>query len=218
MKGGFRKWLRNTMLAGLFAILPLYLTFAALYLLFRWVDGFLSPVASPIIAGLLNALAGTHIARGTSIPGIGILATFLIILLAGLLVRNVVSRRLVGFFGRLLERIPLFGIILASAKQFLELFMRKRAFSQVAAVEYPLKGTWTVGFVTGGMAAGSSPRLEKPMTCFFVSTTPNPTTGFLLVVPPEDVVLLPMSVEEGIRVIVSAGILSPAGIPSSEND
>ncbi len=207
MKGGFRRWLRNTMLAGLIAVLPLYLTFGTLYLLFRWVDGFLSPIVSPMIAGLLNALAGTHFARGARIPGLGLLATLVIILLAGLLVKNVVSRRLVGAFGRLLERIPLFGVILSSAKQFLDLFLKKRAFTQVAAVEYPSKGTWTLGFVTGKMAA-VSPRLERPMTCFFVSTTPNPTTGFLLIVPPEDVVPLPMSVEEGIRVIVSAGILS----------
>lgn len=213
MKEAPRRWLLSTMLAGLVALLPLYLTFWALYLLFLWVDGFLSPVFSPLIARLLNAVAGIALPPGVRLPGVGLLSTFTIILLAGILARNVVSRRIVRALGRWLEKIPLFGVVLSAAKEFLGLFMKKRAFSSVAAVEYPLRGTWTLGFVTGRLLPGKSPAVQRPMTCFFVSTTPNPTTGFLLLVPPEEVVALPMSVEEGIRTIVSAGIITGGRIP-----
>jgi uncharacterized membrane protein len=212
--GGPGRWLGNTLLAGLVAILPLFLTVWALTLLFRLVDGFLSPVASPLLVLLLNTFAGAGLEPGTRIPGIGLLVTALIILGAGLLVRWVVSRRLLRLLASQLEKVPLAGVLFSYAREFTGLFMQKHAFSQVAAVEYPLRGTWTLGFVTGRVDPCLTPTVDCPMTFFFVSTTPNPTTGFVLLVPEKDVVDLPLTVDEGVRLIVSAGILggdAPAG-------
>jgi uncharacterized membrane protein len=208
MKTGFKRWLRNTLLAGLLAVLPLFLTIWALRLLFRWVDGFLAPVTSLIIIRLSNLIAGTEFPPGTRIPGIGIATTLLIIFLVGLLVRNVVSRRLFSLGTRLLERIPIFGVLFHSMEQFLGLFMKKRSFSKVVAVEYPLRGTWAFAFVTGTVGAEDVAHVGKPMSYVFIATTPNPTTGFVLLVPDEEIVELPITVEEGIKLIVSAGVLS----------
>jgi uncharacterized membrane protein len=197
------KKLRNSFLAGLAVILPITVT---LYLL-------------KLVLGFVDGLAGNLLALFTKkhIPGVGLVSTLLVVLGVGLVATNVVGRRLVAFWETLLLRIPLVNTVYRTSKQVVDaLWYRERAFRRVVLVEYPRRGIWALGFVTGETARPDA-NGDRLLT-IFVPTTPNPTSGFLLLLPPSDVVALDLPVEEGLRMVVSGGIVAPERLSAVRQD
>ena len=170
--------------------------------MFTWLDGLFAPIA--------------HYFTDRSIPGLGIglgvISTFLIIFGVGLLVTNIVGRAFVSLGETLVAKIPFIRNVYSGAKQFLETLTieQRNAFNQVVLIEYPKKGSYTIGFVTSDTAGEIQENFTEPFINVFVATTPNPTTGFLLLLPKKDVKILPISVEDGVKMVVSGGIIYPS--------
>jgi uncharacterized membrane protein len=204
--------LRHVFLTGLFILLPLVITIWLLGLLLRIVE----TVASPILLGFLR-LVWPHLVDEPAVtswivPIVGVLLTLALVLCAGALAGNFIGRRLLEAFDRLMMRVPVVKGIYGAARQLLDAFGRGTgSFRRVVAVEYPRPGVWTIGFLTD-----SGARLDReegpPMTgmsLVFLPTTPNPTSGWLAVLPDASVVPLNLTVEEGVKLIVSGGLVRP---------
>ena len=190
--------LRSRFLAGLFVIFPVGFTVWILAVLFKLLDGFLSPVIDPLI--------------GFHIPGLGLLGVILLLYLVGLLAANVFGRKFLKAFDGLLARMPVVRAIYLSTKQLIDTLRLpgKGAFQKVVLVEYPRPGIWALAFVTGHALRESD---GGQLLHLFLPTSPNPTSGMMLILLERDVVTLNLTVEEGIRLVVSGGILSPESYP-----
>ena len=150
---------------------------------------------------------------GFSIPGFGILVGVSILILTGVFAANLFGRKLVGFWEAILGRIPLVRTIYTSVKQVLEtLFTSKsESFRRVVLIEYPRKGIWSLGFQTNEALAAAREASGKNLVSVFVPTTPNPTSGFIIMLPSEDITQLDISVEDGFKFIISMGVIVPEG-------
>jgi uncharacterized membrane protein len=182
---------------GIITILPLAATFFVLNWLFHIADDF---------AGDLVALF-----TGQRVKGLGLLATVLLILFVGLFTTNVIGRQLLSYGEALISRTPLAGAIYRTAKQIIEAFTNKDrgAFQKVVLVEYPRRGIYALGFITGVTRGEVEEKTSENLVNVFLPTTPNPTSGFLLLVPERDLIPLEMSVEDGIKIIISGGVVVP---------
>ncbi len=194
-----RFWRRigETFLAGIAVVLPIWITYLIVVeFLLAGVDGILAPVFVRIF--------------GVRIYGLGVVATLLLVLTVGALTRNMVGRRLVGLGERVLLKIPVVKNVYAGSKQFLDAFTvpGKSAFRQVVQVPFPREGVYAIGFVASAPAPGWNGDGE-PTVNVFIPTAPNPTSGYVIMVPQRDLVPLPISVEEGLKLVVSGGIIMP---------
>ena len=190
------------LLAGLIILVPAALTVYVLLVLFRLMDGFFGPLVD---RGLSVFIPDAHV------PGLGLVMTLLVVLVLGWLSTNVVGRRLISAFENVIQRVPVGRTIYAATKGVLEAVSRDQAeaFTRVVLVEYPKEDIFVLGFVTRGAGwEGIDPRI-RDFLLVFIPTTPNPTSGFLLLVPREEAIELPISVEEGLRMVISGGILLP---------
>lgn len=194
--------LRRYLLAGLILWVPLLVTFLIVRTLIRLVDRTLVLLPPPWRP---DELFGFHV------PGLGVLLAFLILLLSGLFAANLVGRRLVEFGDSLLARIPLVRSIYSAAKQVVEtLFSDKStSFKRVMLVEYPRKGIWSLCFQTAENLDEVQARTEQDVVCVFVPTAPNPTSGYIVFAARDDVIPLSMSVDDGLKVIFSVGVVVP---------
>jgi len=200
--------LRNLLLGGLLVLAPVYLTVYVLTALFRFMDGIFAPLIDRTLRALLHE-------RSLHIPGLGIVLTLLVILFLGWFSERVIGRRILDSIEGFIRRIPVAKSVYGATKGVLEAVSRDQAdaFKRVVLVEYPRRGIYGIGFVTGGGARwGDDPRIREDLVPVFVPTTPNPTSGFLLLVPPAEIIECQMTVEEGVRMIVSGGILQPQTI------
>jgi uncharacterized membrane protein len=188
VKDFFKKYF----ITGLLVIIPVWATFYVLKAILGWIDGMLGP------------LLGQYL--GLKFPGLGIVTLFALILIVGVLSANYLGRRLVRYSDTLLQKVPLVRGVYTTVKKIMETFSMKHNFHGVALVEYPRKGCYSVGFVTGDVK-GESVGLTGKFLTVFVPTTPNPTAGFLLILPVSEVTQLPMTVEEGMRFIISIGLV-----------
>lgn len=190
-------------MAGLTIIVPLWLTGWVLKFLFDWADGFSTP--------LISQMAKLFDDPDFHIPGLGFVLTFIILWVVGALATNVVGRSLWQFAREMLEGLPLVRTIYAPIQQLMESLTSpgKAGFEKVVLVEYPRIGMWTLGFL-----AGNVPREDEaaPAHSIFVPTAPNPTTGFMLIVPPEQLRPTDLRVEEALKMIVSAGVAVPPAL------
>lgn len=184
--------LRRTFIAGILAAAPIVLTVYILLTIFKILD---KPTAR-----LLKQF-------DIEIPGLGIIITILLILLLGSFVTNVLGKRLFGWGERILAALPIVNTIYKNIKQIMAAFSggSTRAFKQVVYIEYPRRGLWTMAFVTGE----STNEQNIEFYHIFVPTTPNPTSGYYLIVPKQDTVIANLKVEEGLRTIISGGMLAP---------
>jgi uncharacterized membrane protein len=200
---------KKYLIAGLLVWLPLAVTIwvlqAALGLLngvFSWFllgGKALLPFAAPIIDPLLK------------IPGLGV-----IVMLAGLLLTGVFATNIVGQWwlrqgSRVLSKIPIVKSIYSSVKQVSDTLFSSsgNAFREAVLVQYPRQGSWTIGFVTGKPGGEAAVHLPGDYLSIYVPTTPNPTSGFFLMVPRADVVVLQMSVDEALKYVISMGVVAP---------
>jgi uncharacterized membrane protein len=149
---------------------------------------------------------------GVDIPGFGAVLTLLVVFLTGVVGANYFGQRLVGLWESVLGRIPFVKSIYSSVKQVSDTLFAPngQAFRKALLVEYPRQGSWTVAFQTGAPGAGIAEHLEGEFVSLYVPTTPNPTSGFFLMVPRESVVELDMTVDEALKYIISMGVVAPA--------
>jgi uncharacterized membrane protein len=148
---------------------------------------------------------------GFNIPGLGIVLTVVVLMITGILVANLVGRSLVNFSEGLLNRIPLVRTVYSAAKNFAEVLFTdtNQAFKKVLLIEYPRKGVYCLCFQTATELAEIQTRTSEDVICVFVPTTPNPTSGFILMVPRGDVIELDMDVEAALKMVVSLGVVVP---------
>ena len=145
------------------------------------------------------------------IPGLGVLLAVLLVFVTGVIVANFLGRRLVARWEALLARIPLVRTLYAGTKQIMEAVLAadSQSFRKVLLIEYPRKGLWSVGFMTSDSLGEVQNKTAPKVISVFIPTTPNPTSGFVLMVPEEDVIELDMPIEDGLKMIVSMGVVVP---------
>lgn len=155
---------------------------------------------------------------GRDIPGIGAILTLLVVLGTGLLGHNLLGQRLVRFWESLLGRIPIVRSIYSSVKQVSDTILSPngQAFRKALLVQYPRAGSWTIAFQTGAPANEVRRHLNAEMVSVYVPTTPNPTSGFFLMIPRHEVIELSMSVDEALKYVVSMGVVAPADRSSGD--
>lgn len=210
-----RLWrrLRNAFFAGVLIGLPLLVTVWILTFLF----GPVNRLARPLATALLRAVgAGQWLGTpgaGSFITVVGLLLTAAAVCAVGALGSNFIGRRVVGFVDRLALRIPLVKGIYGAARQFLETFRAggRQTFRKVVLVEYPRGGCYSIAFLTSEAIDEIDGRFDGEMVNVYVPTTPNPTSGYLIVLPKSEVVPLRLSVDEAVRLIVSGGVVRPPG-------
>jgi uncharacterized membrane protein len=157
---------------------------------------------------------------GVQIPGFGVLAVALLVLVTGLMGANLIGRRLVQFWESLLARIPLVRSIYSSVKQVSDTILAPngQAFRQAVLVQYPRPGVYTIAFVTGSPGGEVSHLLGADHVSVYVPTTPNPTSGFFLMLPKSEVIALSMPVDAALRYVVSMGTVPPSGQASPKSN
>ena len=207
MLSTFRRKIQNKFIAGVVIVFPIGITVVLLGMMFKWLDSLFVPIARQLTDRQIPGLG----------IGLGIISTVLIIFSIGILVTNIVGRAFVTFGETLVAKIPFIRNVYSGAKQFLETLTleQRKAFTQVVMIEYPKKGSYTIGLVTTDTRGEIQENLLEPFVNVFVATTPNPTTGFLLIVPKKEAKVLPISVEDGIKMVVSGGIIHPPEQPES---
>ncbi len=195
--------LKNYFFTGLLVILPIFITGNVILFLIRGMDAILKFIP-------VKYLPDTYLPF--HIPGLGLIFVVILVFAVGLLARNIVGRKIVHLGENVVERIPLVRILYAGVKQLLEtIFLQKTdAFKRVALVEYPRRGTYVIGFITGESKGEVQDKTDKNMINVFIPTTPNPTSGFYMLVPDDELVVLDMSVEDAFKLIISGGIVSPS--------
>ena len=152
---------------------------------------------------------------GFSIPGVGAILTLAMILLTGLLAANFIGQKLVGWWDKLLSRIPVVNSVYKAVKQVSDTLFAPNgnAFRKAVLVQYPRQGAWTIAFLTGTPGGDIRNHLEGDYISIYVPTTPNPTSGFFLMMPRRDVVELDMTVDEALKYIISMGVVAPPPRP-----
>jgi uncharacterized membrane protein len=193
--------IKKYILTGLLILMPLFLTGWVVLTLFNWTDR---------VLGLIPRAYRPEELLGFPIPGLGLILTVLLIFVIGGLVANVLGRKLVATGEKILEKIPFLRWFYFSSKQIIEaVFITSQdSFRRAVLLEYPRKGLYSIGFITGE----SIGQLEESVPCsytVFVPTTPNPTSGYLLVVPQAETIPLDWTVDQAFRVIISAGVIMP---------
>jgi len=154
---------------------------------------------------------------GFPLPGLGIVFALTVLLITGLLVTNLIGRRLVQYWDGLMRRIPLVRSVHGGVKSFAEsVFSTSNAsFRKVVMIQYPREGVWSIGFVTADDMREVSDKTGVQHACVYVPTTPNPTSGFIVLVPASEVVELEMSVDAAMKMIITCGVVMPPAPPPS---
>ena len=195
-----RDIIRRQFFAGILVVVPLIITYVVLRFLFQAVDGILSP----LIAKLLK-----H-----DIPGLGIIATLLIVLFVGFLTRNIFGAAIVRYGERLLSKTPIIRIFYSAAKQLIEAVTMPniKTFKEVVMIEYPRQGLYAVGFATAKIKLQEFNNVRKKLVGVFIPSTPTPMTGIVVFIDEAELICLDITIEAGIKLIVSGGIVSPPEI------
>jgi len=190
---GWAKRLRAQFMAGILVVVPAGASILILIWVFTTIDNILQPIVRAIV--------------GHNIPGVGFGVTVVLIYIAGVIARNVIGNRILRYGDSLMSRVPLFRGLYLGIRQIIESFSapKKTGFMQVVLLEFPRKGIRSIGFITNEITDSDG----KNMMSVFVPTSPNPTSGFLQIVREEDIVRTRISVEDALKMIVSAGRLTP---------
>lgn len=195
--------LRRYFISGLLVWLPIWITILALKFLFDILGATLTLLPARYQP---DALFGVHI------PGIGVIITLAVILLTGVIVGNFVGKQFVTWGDSLIVRIPLVRTIYTGVKQVLHTLFTPggQSFRKVLLVEYPRAGMWSLAFQTGdGTPEVAKALNEEAMVSIFIPTTPNPTSGFLMMVPRKNVIEMNMSVDQALKFVISLGVVQP---------
>lgn len=198
--------IRRYIVAGLLVWLPVGAAIVVVAFLIDLMDRLLFLIPPPYRPEAL---------LGFRIPGLGAILALAVLILTGMLVGNLIGRRLVDYCESLVARVPLVNKVYGAVKRFAELVLSdsSESFKKVLLIEYPREGLYSLCFQTSEHPPEHEHRTGRELTTVFLPTTPNPTSGFMLVVPAEDVVELDMSVEEALKMIISLGVVVPEWHP-----
>jgi len=198
--------LRNYFLTGLVITGPIGITLWLTWTFIKWVDGWVKPIVPKVYN------PDTYLPF--PIPGFGLIVAIFVLTMVGFLAANFLGRSLISFGENLVGRMPLVRNIYSGLKQIFETVLDERgnSFTKAALVEYPRRGLWAIVFISTDTKGEVEKRLKDKAdtVSVFLPTTPNPTSGFLLFVPKEDIVELKMSVEDAAKLVISAGLVSPS--------
>ena len=196
--------LRNYLISGLLFWIPLILTIIVIKFFLEFVDSLIPQEYLPEAVFNLD----------TSIPGSGIILLFLIILVTGILVTNILGRRLVALWERLLNRIPGFRNIYNILKKVSDTVLNtsSQSFKKAFLIQYPSKGIWVIAFQSGDYRGEAESIIGEEIINLFVPTTPNPTSGFFVLIPKKDAFELDISVEDAFKLVISAGVVTPNSV------
>lgn len=199
---------RNNILTGVLVTIPFALTIFVLYKLGTWIIGLVSAAPNKFVGELLNQQ--NPLVSQTILFIIGLVGALLIVLFVGAVARNILGKKLLTFSEYLITKIPLARTIYIATKQIIETVMGRggmKDLKRVAMFEYPRKGIYSIGFVTGTIEDGKHHNQSgRKLVSIFVPTTPNPTSGYYIMLPEEDIKELSISVEDAFRIIMSAGL------------
>lgn len=189
--------IRKCLLTGVLVIVPVAVTLYIIYFIFQFADGFLRDLFSSIL--------------GISFPGFGLVLTALICLLVGVIAQYYVGRKLIDSFEKLLSKIPFVNSVYGGIKQVADVFISnsKANFKRVVMFEFPREGCWSIGFVTADFVMKVKGDLKEKdnMVTVFVPTTPNPTSGYLLILPKTKIIDMDIDIEDAMKVIISGGLV-----------
>ena len=199
----FKKYL----ITGLLIWLPLSITLWVIRFIVTTMDGVFPSWSIP------DVIQRQHI------PGFGLLMAVLLVFITGVLAANFIGERLVGWWELLLNRIPIVRSIYSSVKQVSDTILSPngQAFRKAVLVQYPRQGMWTIAFLTGTPGPGVAEHLPGEHVSVYVPTTPNPTSGFFIMLPKADLVELDMSVDAALKYIVSMGVVAPGAVSNGRN-
>jgi uncharacterized membrane protein len=196
-----RRGLRRYLVAGVLVWLPILATL--------WVVRFLVQLMDSVFL-LLPESYRPQAWFDMPLPGLGAVFALLVLFVTGVLVTNLIGRRLVTYWEKLMQRIPLVRSVYGGVKGFTEsVFSQKNSFRKVVMFQYPRQGIWSIGFVTADNVAEVSRKTGDVHVCIYVPTTPNPTSGFILFLPRTDIVELDMSVDAAMKLIITCGVVVP---------
>jgi uncharacterized membrane protein len=184
---------KRVFVAGLLVTLPAVLTAYVLWVVFAYLDGLLQPLLDRVLP--------------FPIPGVGFLALITLILMVGLFASHFIGERIVGGVTRRLERIPLWSPVYRALRDISEVLLsdRSKSFRRVGLIEWPRPGIYAMVFVTSEDASPADEKVGRELVSVLLPTTPNPTSGFYMMVPREQLVYLDLSVEQALKVIISGG-------------
>jgi len=207
---GLKKVFKKYMIAGTAVLIPLMGTYLILKFLINSVDD--------MVISILPEHLQPQEVIGTDIPGIGLVATIILIILVGMLTRLYVGKMLVRIGDKIISKIPLGRGIYGAIKQFMSAIFADsgQRFRSVVAVEYPRRGCWVIGFVTSDVIAAFSDLSEETLVNVFVPTTPNPTSGFLIMVPKSEIKYLSMGIDKAFKLLTSGGIIQETKEPDRD--
>jgi uncharacterized membrane protein len=204
------KGIRRYLVAGILVWVPLAVTYILIKFAVGIMDKTLKWIPQAYQPGvLIQQLFQTE--QPVVIPGLGVILTLVVLLLTGVLAANFVGKAFVGGWESLMHRIPIVRSIYSAAKNFAELIFSdsSQSFKNVLLIEYPRKGLYSLAFQTSSNLGEVQGRTGEDVVCCFVPTTPNPTSGFIIIVPTKDVTVLDMEVDEALKMIISLGVVIP---------
>ena len=196
--------LRNYLISGLLFWIPLILTIIVIKFFLEFINGLVPQEYLPEAIFNLD----------TSIPGSGIILLFLIILITGILVTNILGRRLVALWEKLLNRIPGFRNIYNILKKVSDTVLNtsSQSFKKAFLIQYPSKGIWVIAFQSGDYRGEAESIIGQKTINLFAPTAPNPTSGFFVLIPKKDAFELDISVEDAFKLVISAGVVTPNSV------
>ena len=195
--------IRGYFLTGIIVTAPVGLTFYVSFLFIGFIDAKVRNII-PVQYHYDNILP-------FEIPGLGLLFVFIMLTFIGFLTAGLIGRYIIKLGERIIARLPIIRSVYGALKQIFESVLKtsSKSFREVVLIEYPRKGIWAIGFITGDTKGEVQYNLKEEIVNVFLPTTPNPTSGFLLFVPRKDLKVLNMNVEEGIKMVISGGIVTP---------
>ena len=211
---------RNSFLTGVVVIAPVGLTVWLVWTVIGWVDGFVLPFVPSQYQPeeLLKAILGEDVR--VNIRGLGVVFFLVFTTFIGWIAKGLLGRTFIRSAENLVNRMPVVRSVYSGVKQIAETVFAQadRSFEKACLIEYPRRGLWAIGFISTAAKGEVSKRAgsEQKMLSIFVPTTPNPTSGFLLFFPAEDVIELDMSVEDAAKLVISAGLVYPEDLPVKE--
>lgn len=209
-RSGFLARIRRYLLTGIVVIAPISITVYLTYIFLTFVDRHVGRIIPA--EWFPQQFSGFY--EETAIPGLGLLIAIVFFVIIGWLATNILGRFIIRIYEYILDRMPVIRTVYGAIKQIFETIMASQssAFREAVMFEYPRKGVYAIGFVTGKAEGEVQDKTKAETINVFVPTTPNPTSGFLLFVPKKELTYLDMSIEEAVKLVVSAGIITPADV------
>ncbi len=196
------KFIRKYLIAGSLVVLPVIITVFVFLWLFSFLDG--------ILGKYINSYLMSQ--YGYKIPGLGIIFAIALILFVGFLVTHLISRGFISFFEKFFLKFPIIKQIYPAVKQMIYFLFsdRRLSFRKVVLIEYPRKGVYTLGFLTNETLELFKQKTRKDLINIFIPSTPGPLTGYLVMVPKAEVVIVDIAVEEALKMLISGGVVNPS--------